>query len=285
MERGINSPSFKIEEYFTKGKNKDELNEDLGVITNYYAAIIDGSTSKSEFRWDGKTTGKIASEIIGNEIQKLPDDIDAYEAIERISRGIYSFYDKHGLLNQVSNNPELKISASAVIFSAIRNEVWQIGDCPCLIGNSYFPNTKKIDRIMSEARSAFLETEIARGITVSELMQHDSGREFIIPFLSQQNYLQNNPLAEEYYSYAVLDGFPIDAEQVKIYPVKQEKTIILASDGYPKLLSSLEETENYLKRILATDPLCFREYKSTKGLKTGNNSFDDRTYLRIARLL
>lgn len=35
-----------------------------------------------------------------------------------------------------------------------------------------------------------------------------------------------------------------------------------------------------VREILETDPLCFREYKSTKGLERGNISFDDKTYWR-----
>jgi len=59
------------------------------------------------------------------------------------------------------------------------------------------------------------------------------------------------------------------------------KELTLASDGYPKLLDNLAEAENNLKRILISDPLCITEHIATKGLQTGQVSFDDRAYVRI----
>jgi len=61
------------------------------------------------------------------------------------------------------------------------------------------------------------------------------------------------------------------------------ESLILASDGYPKLFSTLHESENYLRFILKEDPLCYKLYKSTKGLKKGAVSFDDRAFIK-ARL-
>ena len=57
--------------------------------------------------------------------------------------------------------------------------------------------------------------------------------------------------------------------------------VIMASDGYPVLADTLEETERLLACSLAEDPLRIGEHPSTKGVAAGNESFDDRTYLRI----
>lgn len=54
------------------------------------------------------------------------------------------------------------------------------------------------------------------------------------------------------------------------------KRIILATDGYPLLKPSLEESEEHLANLLKRDPLLFREFKPTKGLIKGHASFDDR---------
>ena len=276
---------FTINEVFSKGKGKDKFNEDCFIITNNFAAVIDGATSKSEFRWNGKTTGKIASEIIYETIGQLPTNINAKKAIIKITEKIHHFYTRHGILDKVKANPAFKISASAVIYSAYLNEVWQIGDCPCIIGEKYYPNKKDIDQIISEARSVFLESEISRGISIPNLIEHDSGRDFILPLLVKQTILQNYPLSNQHYAFAAFDGFPIKMERVNIYPVEKEKTIILSSDGYPKLFPTLQKTEDYLTQILKEDPLCFRKFKNTKGLVKDNVSFDDRTYLRLTRLL
>jgi hypothetical protein len=57
--------------------------------------------------------------------------------------------------------------------------------------------------------------------------------------------------------------------------------LILSSDGYPRLFDTLLETEDYLKQCLIEDPLCYKTIISTKGIKEGQSSFDDRCYLKI----
>ena len=63
--------------------------------------------------------------------------------------------------------------------------------------------------------------------------------------------------------------------------VPEFSEVVLASDGYPKLFGTLEESEHYLQKVLAEDPLCISLNKQTKGLMVGNNSYDDRTFVRF----
>ena len=55
----------------------------------------------------------------------------------------------------------------------------------------------------------------------------------------------------------------------------------MASDGYPKLANTLEETETLLDYQRKTDPLNIGTFKATKAFVEGNNSFDDRSYIRF----
>ena len=103
----------------------------------------------------------------------------------------------------------------------------------------------------------------------------------IYPFLQKQALLQNCPIEGQRFAFPVFDGFPIQMKQVNVFPVGNADEIILSSDGYPHLYSTLHESECYLADILEKDPLCMRLYKSTKGVKKGNCSFDDRAYLKI----
>ena len=103
----------------------------------------------------------------------------------------------------------------------------------------------------------------------------------IYPFLQKQALLQNCPIEGQRFAFPVFDGFPIQMKQVNVFPVGNADEIILSSDGYPHLYSTLHESECYLADILEKDPLCMRLYKSTKGVQKGNCSFDDRAYLRI----
>lgn len=275
------SPNFTVEEYFLKGKKSPETNEDGIIITPYFAAVIDGATAKADFSLDGKKTGRLAMELTLSAIREFPKDIDAEEAVGRITKKIHSFYVEHNLLDELKDQPGKRFTANGVIYSYARNEVWQVGDCQCIIGDLYSSNEKEIDAIMANARSAFNEVALLNGATMENLAEHDPGRDFIYPFLHQQTVLQNNPDKNQRYAFPVFDGFPVNMEQVNIFPIGDVKEIILSSDGYPHLFSDLKKSECYLYDILENDPLCMRQYKSTKGVTKGNSSFDDRAYLKI----
>ncbi len=81
-----------------------------------------------------------------------------------------------------------------------------------------------------------------------------------------------------------MNGFPIHPGHVIILPVPPHSQIVLASDGYPALKETLAESEAALRELIKNDPLCFRENMGTKGLVKGNDSFDDRTYIRFDTL-
>ena len=89
-------------------------------------------------------------------------------------------------------------------------------------------------------------------------------------------------MTEQNKTYSVVDGFPIPMEHVRIITLTPSThTIVLASDGYPFLLPTLAESETALHRQLTTDPLNALSFKATKAYIRGNNSFDDRTYIRF----
>ena len=274
-------PNFTIEESFLKGKQSPQTNEDGIIVTPYFAAVIDGATAKSTFTHNGKKTGRLAMELALEAIREFPKDIDATEALRRITEKIYQFYVEHNLLDELKTEPGKRFTAIGVIYSYARNEVWQVGDCQCIIGSLYSSNEKEIDAIMANARAAFNEVALLNGATMEGLEAHDLGRDFIYPFLQKQALLQNCPIEGQRFAFPVFDGFPIQMEQVNVFPVGNADEIILSSDGYPHLYSTLHESECYLADILEKDPLCMRLYKSTKGVKKGNRSFDDRAYLKI----
>ena len=56
---------------------------------------------------------------------------------------------------------------------------------------------------------------------------------------------------------------------------------MLATDGYPFLCPTLAESEARLQQQRENDPLNIGDFKATKGFMKGNNSFDDRTYIRF----
>lgn len=254
--------------------------EDEIVFNNNFVAVIDGTTTKGEEDFYLKPSGKIAANLISKTIKHFDKKITLKKAIQTLSEEIKWFYKTKGVLNIVKKNPKKRLTASVIIYSKFHDEVWMIGDCQCIINNKRIENSKKIDEIMSKARSLFLELEmLCENKTVEEIRINDTGRDFIKPLLNRQKALQN---INHRFGYEVVDGFKIDINSVKrIKRKKQYQTIILASDGHPKLFDTLEKSEEYLKEILRKDPLCFKHHKSTKGLKQNQLSFDDRAYIKF----
>lgn len=81
-------------------------------------------------------------------------------------------------------------------------------------------------------------------------------------------------------TYAVADGFPIPMDKVRIVSLNPGRhDIIMASDGYPFLETTLAASEKRLASQLSTDPLNISHFKATKAYIDGNNSFDDRAYV------
>jgi hypothetical protein len=199
-----------------------------------------------------------------------------------LTSAIRAFYVDNDFEIQVASNPIRRITASVVALSIFRQEIWSIGDCQYMLEDKCFAVRKKVDEVTEEARAYFLESEmIAKQISIEALLKHDTGRDFIQPFLGRQHYFQNNPKAGSLY-YAAVDGFPISDNGITVEPIPGDIThIVLASDGYPFLQQSLAESEQRLADLLQRDPLLFREYKSTKGLVAGNVSFDDRAYVKV----
>ena len=275
--------TMQVLEYFLCGKCSPLQNEDDIFVNEHFAAVVDGATSKSPYRSvDGKTSGKLATTLVKQTIENLKPDVTLSEALESFRQSIYQFYVAHNLLSQVKAQPAQRFTASAVIYSVARQEIWQIGDCQCLINGVLYQNNKLIDELMAAARAAFLEVALSLGeVTLDSLQQHDVGRDFILPFLQRQAILQNHPDPKQPLAFAVLDGFKVDVAKVKVWPVPKDAIIVLASDGYPQLKESLQASEASLEHLLKSDPLCMHEYKSTKGLKVGQKSFDDRAYLKL----
>ncbi len=261
---------MEILEQFIKGKkNNQALCEDMLFINEYFVAVVDGVTAKSERLFDGKSPGKAAAEAVCDVLKGLPYDVDVSEATALFTESIAALYD---------GESDGSAAAGVIVFSRIKNEIWSIGDCQCIINGRFFSHEKAVDRVLSNMRALVLEAELKNGTTVEELLQKDAGREFILPMLKQQHIFANT---DGEFSYGVLNGLPVPDEKKIIYKVCKGDEIVLASDGYPKLFETLSKSEEYLAKELEENPLCIGDYCSTKGIQEGCDSFDDRTYIRF----
>lgn len=270
---------MKILEKFIEGKYIDQsLCEDDIFISNDFVAVVDGATAKSDKKINGKTSGKIATEVIIASMTSMPQKATAVEGIKHISNALKNFYIENGIYEEMFVPFADKPTASIIIFSNYQKEIWVVGDCQALIDEEYINNDKLIDKIVAEARAMYLQIEIDGGKTVDELLVNDTGRKFILQVIDKQTILQNTDKKHEF-AYNVIDGFKVDESGIRIIDVKEAKKIVLASDGYPKVFPTLKESEDYLNHLRVVDPLCYKLYKSTKGFVKTNNSFDDRAYV------
>jgi glycerophosphoryl diester phosphodiesterase len=269
-----------IEQYIQSKTGKDELCEDGIVVTEHFIAVIDGVTNKSSFNFESKNPGRIAAELIQEAIENLPPGLTSIKAIKSIDGHIRNWYEKHGLLEDMLRNPEQRCTAATVIYSASQRELWLVGDCQALVNGKTALSPKKIDGVLAEMRAILICTELVRGKTEAELLEHDTGREGIVEFLKRLSVLQNAPLENEYTFYAI-DGFEGCTKGIQTVPVPEGAEVVMASDGYPRLFPTLKESETWLECILRKDPLCYKLFRSTKGCYKNNISFDDRAYIRF----
>lgn len=283
---------MKIVESFLKGKRAvQSLCEDNFVVTDYFAAVVDGSTGKGTMRYMEESTGHAASAAIINAVSTmLSPDSSISDAIGLFTEIIGHKYDELGVRDMVGKCPENRITASAVIYSSRRQEIWMIGDCQCLVDGLLHTNCKKIDSVLSETRALYIQLmqpdfyskyiDCAESTLKFDASEMDLGREYILPLLRKQCALQNAAQNVEY-AYGVIDGIGSPLLFSKVIDVRESSDLVLATDGYPVLYPTLEESEKALAELLRADPMMIYKFKSTKGMTKGLLSFDDRAYLRV----
>ncbi len=275
---------MKILEQFIAPKTGRESDcEDGYVLTDNFAAVVDGATSKHMQAVNNATPGRTAMLLICRGIESLDQDVSAREAFKKLDHAIYAWYQQQGTSDVMKDAPSRRCSASAVVYSRMRRELWFIGDCQGMVDGHLVSPRWRIDEVMANLRSLLIHTELAQGVTEVQLLEHDTSRVYISDLLKRQMYLQNRVCTSEY-NYYVLDGFlPYDEERaVQVVAVPGDAAeLVLSSDGYPAIYPTLDETERALARLLEEDPLCYRVFKSTKGKYQGLDSYDDRCFLHL----
>lgn len=253
-----------ITEQFICGKHTAADCEDGIVITNDFAAVIDGSTSKTPKRLDpSMKNGRFAMLLISEYIKQMPADYTMNNFCRGITLRIAEEYAKRGIAEDMAKHPEERLTASVIIYSNSRKEVWMVGDCQAIIDGEHYDNSKPYEQEIAMQRA----TLIKNGMSPKE------ARCAIEPQLIKAMLEGQNR------QYAVIDGTPIYMPGTCI--VTASHCVVLASDGYPTLLPTLHESEEALAQHLTDDPQNITDFIATKGLVEGNVSFDDRAYIKL----
>lgn len=288
---------MKIIESCIIGKKSPEACEDGMVVTDDFIAVIDGSTSKTPKHLNpDMKNGKYAMMLISEYIQEeLKADASVDEFCQGVTAYIYNkVYEKLGVEERLKEHPEERLTASAILYSRTRNEVWMVGDCQAIIAGKLYENGKPYEEKIARKRVELIE----QGLSPAE------ARKQIEPLLIKAMLSGQNQ------TYTVIDGFPIYREGVKVVSVSDScsvqdsvpasdsvpcsdsvsasgaipsssSEIVLASDGYPFLEPTLAASEAALAEQIANDPQNIHSFIATKGIVEGNKSFDDRTYIRF----
>ena len=288
---------MKIIESSIIGKKSPEACEDGMVVTDDFIAVIDGSTSKTPKHLNPDVkNGRYAMMLISEYIrEELKTDASVDEFCQGVTAYIYNkVYEKLGVEERLKEHPEERLTASAILYSRTRNEVWMVGDCQAIIDGKLYENGKPYEEKIARKRVEL----IAQGLSPAE------ARKQIEPLLIKAMLSGQNQ------TYTVIDGFPVYREGVKVVSVSDSSSvqdsvpasdsvpcsdsasasgtisvssseIVLASDGYPFLEPTLAASEAALAEQIANDPQNIRSFIATKGIVEGNKSFDDRTYIRF----
>ena len=270
------------------GKKSQEACEDGMVITDDFIAVIDGSTSKTPKHLNpDMKNGRYAMMLISEYIrEELKADASVDDFCQGVTAYIYNkVYEKLGVEERLKEHPEERLTASAILYSRTRNEVWMVGDCQATIDGKLYENGKPYEEKIARKRVELIE----QGLSPAE------ARKQIEPLLIEAMLSGQNK------TYTVIEGFPIYQEGVKVValkmkpasscietyfqehskPVSSLNEVVLASDGYPFLKPTLAASEAALAEQIANDPQNIRSFIATKGIVEGNKSFDDRTYIRF----
>lgn len=276
---------MKIIEQALIPKSPKRKSEDGIVITDDFIAVIDGSTSKSSRQLSlFRSNGRYCMQLVAKYIRRMPKTTTCTQFCRGVSAYIRKHYSRRDL-PRLTEHPEDRICASVVVFSRLQREIWMIGDCQCMIMDvkraigegQYFDNPKPAEAELAKMRAEEVCRQLEEGKAVEELLRNDTARPVIIPRMLETMQQQN-------ITYSVVDGFPIPQQHVRIITLDfQPWEIVLASDGYPFLCPTLEESEEALKHQRDNDPLNIGpHFQATKAFHSGNNSFDDRAYIRFS---
>ena len=289
---------MKIIESSIIGKKSQEACEDGMVVTDDFIAVIDGSTSKTPKHLNpDMKNGRYAMMLISEYIrEELKADASVDDFCQGVTAYIYNkVYEKLGVEERLQEHPEERLTASAILYSRTRNEVWMVGDCQAIIAGKLYENGKPYEQEIARKRVELID----QGLSPAE------ARKQIEPLLIKAMLSGQNR------TYTVIDGFPIYREGVKVVSVSDScsvqdsvpasdsvpcsdsvsasgtifvssSEIVLASDGYPFLEPTLAASEVALAEQIANDPQNIHSFIATKGIVEGNKSFDDRTYIRFS---
>ncbi|MBK5926320.1 hypothetical protein [Rhodobaculum claviforme] len=246
-------------ERHTRSRTADGTgNADRLLVADGICAVIDGATPKPG--QDPAAAARLAA-CIAEALRSAHAAPDAGALVAAVTGRVRA------------QGPWDASAAMVVCVDALR-QVIRVGDGHLAIDGVAHVGTKPVDRLLAEVRSLYLR------LCPAPDTDHDPGRAVIEPLLIAQAGLHNRTDLPPY-GYGCIDGSDVPARFIEVWDIPPGAEVVLCSDGYPHPAATLAEAEAQLARALAADPQCVGVLKGTKGLRPGQVSFDDRSYLRM----
>lgn len=271
---------MKIIEQFTQGKEGGtDINDDCISVSDNFIAVIDGSTSRVGHQLKGKPIGQFASNILSREVANLQADIDARGAVDKLTEILKNEAEAAAKEEGLNfGGPEFFPSAALLVYSAARREIWRVADSTFVMDGRANCRVFPQERTWMELRRAYICAEIARGEKEEDLIAVDPTQDMLTSIIRNFKVFANY---DGPYGYGVINGSRVPDAHIEVVSAAAANEITFASDGYPEVEPTLEETEKYLLHVVKQDPLMYKLHPQVKGVKPGNVSFDDRSYIRF----
>lgn len=244
-------------------------NLDRFVVTDDWVAVIDGVTPKSpDLEAATAATAALVDDLVAA-VRSAAPELDPVALVDRLAEVAADHQGEH------------QPAAAGAVFSLHRRQVVVVTDTWVSVDGVATFYGHEFETVVTQARRALTEAELAAGRSVDDLRAEDPGRQAVHQLLLGEAALRNVD-ADGPYFYAALDGRPVPRRLLTVLDVPVgARTLCLASDGYPVLEPTWEETEAALRRDLDADPLRIGPHGGPKALAPGADSDDDRTFVLV----
>jgi len=246
---------------FTEGKVPPK-NEDFFDSNESTFIVCDGSTSKHDILYDGRSGGELASRLIVE--TAIGCKLNGEELVQLLSSALQK---KREELEATANDHEFGTVMACARIVEDKIVVTQVGDVAFRINaRDEYSNSPLIGTLMAGLRAQYIK---ATG-------DIPGGREYIMPLLTTEYKYRNNP--DSLASYGEINGMQVPRKLIRIFEFDRSEvsTIELYTDGYyaVPLKPTIDGFESLHAQVEKEDPdKCIR-YLSTK-------SHDDRTLMIV----
>jgi hypothetical protein len=268
----------KVHRSISHSRVPDLPGDDVALTADHCVAVIDGVSDKSGFvyNWHGETlsSGRFAALVVADALTRSDPTTPPTLLVEQATMALHEAIADQ----QPDLPPHHWPSAVVVAYQPATGVLWRVGDCQWTYRGVSNIFVKEVDAVATGMRAALTEALLATGTSVEEITATDPGRASIFGLLCTQRAFANQEVP---FGYGCINGTPVPSTYIETWNLEHGERLILTSDGYPVVLDTYDETEDRLAELMAADPLCIRELRSTKVLSAGAVGIDDRTWVEL----